>query len=209
MTAFPSANKALSETGKMLEIEWNFLTGPQLPGTVCLFCSFLPLLAKGADEPFVPEEFAVPAELVCERFKLRMLTVDDAVKDYDAVMSSRKRLRGVFAPSDTWPAETLSLRQNLIDLGRHQKEFQRRTSFAYTAVDPDESSVLGCVYIFPSQKREFDAEVYLWVRDSGYDKGLDLVLFDEVKKWIAAQWPFERVACPGREIPWERWNSFE
>jgi len=47
------------------------------------------------------------------------------------------------------------------------------------------------------------------VRDSEYDKGLDPVLFEGVKKFIAAQWPFERVACPGREIPRERWNSLE
>lgn len=158
---------------------------------------------------FIPSEYSVPAELVTERFSLRMLTVDDVVKDYDAVMNSRARLRGVFGPSTTWPADTLSLKQNLIDLGWHQKEFQRRTSFAYTVVSLDERQVLGCVYICPTRKREFDAVVFLWVRNSEYDKGLDPILFDTVKDWIAAEWPFSKVAYPGRDIPWDRWNSLK
>jgi hypothetical protein len=48
--------------------------------------------------------------------------------------------------------EGLTLEQNLIDLGWHQKEFQRRRSFAYTVVHPSESQVLGCVYINPTRK---------------------------------------------------------
>jgi len=162
--------------------------------------------SQGDRASFIPLEYSVPAELVTKQFKLRMLTVDDVVKDYDAVMSSRERLRGVFGQSDTWPSDTLSLKQNLIDLGWLQKEFQRRTSFAYTVVSLDERQVLGCVYIWPSSKREFDALVYLWVRDSEYEKGLDPILFATVKDWVAAEWPFSKVAYPGREIPWDRWN---
>ena len=36
-----------------------------------------------------------------------------------------------------------------------------RRSVAYTVVQPDESRVLGCVYIVPTRKRDYDAEVYL------------------------------------------------
>ena len=35
----------------------------------------------------VPEDFDVPAGLEHERFRLRMLTVDDVVKDFDAFCS--------------------------------------------------------------------------------------------------------------------------
>lgn len=37
--------------------------------------------------PFVPEEFIVPG-LETKEFRLRTLTVNDVVKNYDAVMTS-------------------------------------------------------------------------------------------------------------------------
>jgi len=77
------------------------------------------------------------------------LTVNDVIKDYDAVMSSLNHLQGIFGPNSTWPEADLTLEQDLIDLGWHQKEFQIRSSFAYTVVSPDETRVLGCLYIFP------------------------------------------------------------
>jgi hypothetical protein len=42
--------------------------------------------------PFVPTEFAVPGTLETDEFRLRMLTVNDVVKDYDAVMTSVEHL---------------------------------------------------------------------------------------------------------------------
>ena len=156
--------------------------------------------------PFISPDFIVPEILITDKFRMRMLTVNDVVKDYDAVMSSVDHLEGVFGPNSKWPSKELTLEQDLIDLGWHQKEFQRRTSFAYTVMNPDESQCLGCVYIEPAAKRDFDAEVYLWVRKSEYDKGLDNLLFDIVKKWIGNEWPFKNAAFPGREIKWEEWK---
>jgi hypothetical protein len=81
-------------------------------------------------------------------------------------MTSIDHLQGAFGPHSTWPTEELKLEQNLIDLGWHHKEFQRRNSFAYTVMNSDESRCLGCVYIDPSYKTGYDAIVYLWVRKS-------------------------------------------
>jgi hypothetical protein len=157
--------------------------------------------------PFVPEDFSVPEKLETAEFRLRMLTVNDVVKDYDAVMTSVDHLRGVFGPHSTWPRSDLTLEQDLIDLGWHQKEFQRRSSFAYTVMSLDESRCLGCVYIVPTDKRGFDAEVYLWVRKSELDRGLDAALLKAVKMWVAEKWPFEKVFYPGRDIDWETWEA--
>ena len=154
---------------------------------------------------FVPAEFAVPSELVTTNFTLRMLSVDDVEKDFEAVTSSAARLSKVW-PDSGWPAG-LTLRQNLIDLGWHEKEFQNRTSFAYTMVSPDESQVLGCVYFYPTEKAEYDAEVFLWVRESEAATDLDKELFDAVQRWLASDWPFNRPAYPGRTISWEEWDS--
>ncbi len=145
---------------------------------------------------FLPAGFHVPELLVTPTFSARPLTVDDVVRDYDAVMSSRERLVGTFGSESSWPAADLSLKQNLIDLGWHQKEFQKRRSFAYTLVDPDDTLTLGCFYVYPEAPDGFDASVYLWVRTSHSD--MDEAVFSAVKQWLEEAWPFDRLACPGR-----------
>ena len=156
--------------------------------------------------PFVPKSFEIPPVLETEQFRIRMLTVNDVVKDYDAVMSSIDHLKATF-PGSSWPSKELTLEQDLIDLGWHQKEFQKRSSFAYTVMNPDETQCLGCVYINPCARPEFDAVVYLWVRASAFEDGLDPLLFDCIQKWIENDWPFSNVAYPGREIPWDIWEE--
>ena len=155
--------------------------------------------------PFVPRDFAVPPRLDTAEFRLRTLTIRDVVQDYDAVTSSATHLRTIW-PEGTWP-DGLTLEQNLVDLGWHQKEFQRRSSFAYTVVTPDESRVLGCVYIYPTRKRGFDAEVYLWARQSELATGLEQRLHATVKEWIVRDWPLRAVVFPGRDIGWEAWRA--
>ncbi|MGY8997571.1 MAG: GNAT family N-acetyltransferase, partial [Alphaproteobacteria bacterium] len=88
----------------------------------------------------VPDDFAVPEGLEHPRFLLRMLTVNDVIKDYDAVMTSIEHLQNTYsAESDgVWP-EGLSLEDDLVDLGWHQREFTMGYSFAYTMMSIDES----------------------------------------------------------------------
>ena len=153
---------------------------------------------------FVPYEFIVPEKLETEEFRLRMLSIDDVDKDFEAVTSSTDHLSKVW-PETGWP-KGLTLKQNLIDLGWHEKEFQNRTSFAFTMVTLDESKVLGCVYFFPSRKAGYDVEIFMWVRASELAKGLDQRLFNVVQSWTASEWPFKNPAYPGRTVSWESWN---
>jgi hypothetical protein len=155
---------------------------------------------------FVPADFTVPEKLEAEEFRLRMLTVNDVVKDYDAVMTSVDHLKTVW-PGSGWPSDGLTLEQDLIDLGWHQRESQTRRSFAYTVVTPSESRVVGCVYINPTRKRGYDAAVFLWARQSELAGGLESRLYAAVKSWIAIDWPFQTVAFPGRDIAWDTWKS--
>ena len=145
---------------------------------------------------FVPEDFTVPSRLETEHFRLRMLSVDDIEQDYEAVMETQARFHSM---EYRWPRDGFTLEENLADLEQHQREFLAREAFAYTVVTLDESRVLGCVYINPSERDNVDAWVNLWVRQSEFEKGLDLILFNEVKKWIATSWPFVTVIYPGRE----------
>jgi hypothetical protein len=154
---------------------------------------------------FVEKSFKVPEKLETEEFRLRMLSVNDVVKDYDAVMSSVDELKTIRPDSD-WPVG-LTLEGNLIDLGWHQREFLTRRSFAYTVVSLDETRVLGCVYIYPTRKRGYDAEVYLWARETKLGIGLDASLCDVVKLWLKSEWPFASAAFPGRDIDWDTWKA--
>ncbi len=159
-----------------------------------------------SSHPFVDPEFEGPATLETDRFRLRMLTVNDVVKDFEAVITSTEHLHDIWGPG--WP-EGLTLEQNLIDLGWHQKEFQRRRSFAYTVVALDESRVLGCVYIYPTRKTGYDAEVYLWARQSELASGMETELTKAVKTWLKAKWPFKNPALPGTDISIEEWEKLE
>jgi hypothetical protein len=154
----------------------------------------------------VPESFDVPTLLQTDRLRLRPLTIHDAVRDFDAVISSEDRLRSVYDPGGEWPSG-LTLEQNIIELGWHQTEFQLRTSFAYTVVSLDESEVMGCVYIYPSPKPQYDAQITLWVRQSRVAEGLDQHLFEAVQAWIESTWPFSNPAYPGRRISFAKWRE--
>jgi hypothetical protein len=153
----------------------------------------------------VPTDFNVPAKLETPEFRIRMLTVNDVVKDYDAVMTSVEHLETVW-PGSKWP-DGLTFEQDLIDLGWHQKEFQMRRSFAYTVVTLSESQVVGCVYINPTRRSGYDAEVFLWARQSELASGLEERLYETVQQWLRADWPFNKVAFPGRDVDWATWRA--
>lgn len=162
------------------------------------------------DEPrtLVPPDFEVPWGLETERFRLRMLTVNDVVKDFDAVMSSVEHLTSTFSviSQDSWP-EGLTLEEDLVDLGWHQREFTLRSSFAYTVMSPDESTCLGCVYLNSTRKVGHDVAITMWVRASELPSGLDRELFETVRAWVASDWPFANPAYPGRGTPVAAWHG--
>ena len=157
--------------------------------------------------PFLPRDFVVPETLETERFRLRSITIHDVVKDYDAVMTSREHLWHLFGEAWGWPAADLTLEQDLIDLGWHQKEFQMRSSFDFAVMSPDESRLLGCVYIDPPSKTGSDAEVCWWARQDELASGLEEMLGETVRRWINGAWPFARVIYPGRDLSWEEYDA--
>lgn len=159
--------------------------------------------------PFVPESFRVPELLMTDRVVLRPLTIHDLDADYDAVMSSIDHLRQSkpFGPGHDWPDTALSRDQDLVDLGWHQKEFQKRSSFAYTVMSQDNQVCLGCVYLYPSTREPHDAMVILWVRESKVAEGLDEHLLRAVQDWVGGDWPFSNPGYPGRTSSWEQWEQ--
>jgi hypothetical protein len=81
-------------------------------------------------------------------------------------MSSKERLRQVFAENDDWPEDAMTFEFNKNDLIMHEEEFKGREAFAYAVLSHSKDRYIGCVYVNPSDADEYDCEVYLWVRDS-------------------------------------------
>lgn len=148
--------------------------------------------------PFLPPGFTVPAVVETERFRLRSITIHDAFKDYDAVMSSRGHLWNRFGDLWGWPAADHSIEQNIIDLAWHQKEFQLRSSFDYAVMSLDECRLLGCVYVDPPHEAGTGADVWFWARESELAGGLEGRLGEFVASWLASDWPFGSVTLNGR-----------
>lgn len=142
----------------------------------------------------------IPRSLETSRLRLRPLTIHDAVKDFDAVMSSRADIWELFGPGSGWPAASLSLEQDLIDLAWHQKEFEIGGSYTFTVEALDGAQVLGCVYIFPPTQAGGDADVFYWVRSSERNTGLQDHLWTQLGRWLVSDWGFKRVARNAGEV---------
>ena len=150
--------------------------------------------------PFVTKSFDVPFTAEAARFHLRALSIDDVVSDYEAVITSREHLWYRFGEIWAWPAADLSLEQNLIDLARHQSEFQQRTGFAYSALSPDYARVLGCVYIYPATTDAVEANVWFWARQSEIASKLEQHIETFLIAWLSNRWPFGTVTLNGEKF---------
>jgi hypothetical protein len=148
--------------------------------------------------PFLQPDFSVPVVVTTERFLVRSITIHDAFKDYDAVMSSRDHLWNRFGAVWGWPAADLSLEQNIIDLAWHQKEFQLRSSFDYAVMSLDERRLLGCVYVDPPHEAGTQADVWFWARQSELAGGLEDELRQFLISWLESAWPFATVTLNGQ-----------
>lgn len=144
---------------------------------------------------FVPTDFVVPMELNQKGFKLRPLTSADAELDFDAVMSTAERLRSQLG--DDWPVDDFTVEENRQQLEIHEQQFVDRAAFVYTVLRPDESEVLGCVYVCPGESDNFDATITYWVRESQMNGNLPNDLRIALEKWIAESWPFRNVQYNG------------
>src|SRR5262245_64981852 len=131
----------------------------------------------------VPDDFDVPEKVEGDGLTLRKLTVRDVVADYAAIMSSVEHLAGIFGHHESWP-RGLTIERNLADLGWHETEFAKRTSFCWAVWDPSCTTYRGCSYIYRSQKAGIDAEVYLWTTAAEHAQGFDGALYEFFKRWV-------------------------
>jgi hypothetical protein len=144
---------------------------------------------------FVPEDFEPPRGLETDQFVLEPLGPQHNEDDYEAWSSSIDHIKATPGfVGRSWPHE-MTLEENRGDLERHARDFEERTGFTYTVLDPRDRGVIGCVYIYPDKKGDGDALVESWVRATHADS--DAALREAVTRWLKADWPFERVSYGG------------
>ncbi len=143
-----------------------------------------------SETPFVPPEFVAPLAFETEQFRLEPLGPQHNEPDYAAWSSSLEHIRATPGwEKSSWPDDR-DLAKNLRDLQGHADDFENRTGFTYTVLDPATGDVIGCVYIYPDKTGEHDAKVLSWVRASRSE--LDAPLWRAVGDWLEDEWPFER-----------------
>lgn len=156
---------------------------------------------------FVPTDFTVPILVETADFKIVPLGPDLAKVDFDAYMSSIEHLQKTFTRSTDWPHKGISDTDAMRDMEAEQGRFRKRTSFAYAVLTPDGRRERGCVYVYPSTVNGYDAVVKMWVTKEEYEAGFDAKLYAWVVNWMRKDWPFAKVAYPGRAIEWSAWDS--
>jgi hypothetical protein len=149
-------------------------------------------------QDFISTTFEPPREFNTDLFHFTVLEDKWAEQDYEAVMSSQHRLKGIFGPENDWPKKEMTLTENIKSLKVHKQEFESRQAFAYAVFNHRKNKYLGCVYIDPSQSFQYDCKVYLWVRDNAIV--LDKPLYQTVHNWLKKEWAFVNIAFPGRVI---------
>ncbi|MDJ1009262.1 MAG: hypothetical protein QNJ13_15710 [Paracoccaceae bacterium] len=126
-------------------------------------------------------ETALPRSAQLPSFRLTPLGPEVAEEDYEAVMSSADVLRGVFG--DDWPLG-LTLADNRVDMGWHDREFTACRSFAWVVRSPG-GEYLGCAYVYPAIGARGAADVVTWVRDVADRAEVMRAFNTEFADWLA------------------------
>jgi hypothetical protein len=166
-----------------------------------------PAVRLGPGSSFIPANFDPPKRVETAAFRIVPLGPDLVDIDFKAYMSSVEHLQQTFSRSNNWPHAGITHADAMKDMENEQARFSGRRSFAYAVLTPDGSRELGSVYVAPSPVGTYDAVVRMWVTKDQYDAGFDAALYAWVTNWIRTDWPFRKVAYPGRSIDWQTWDT--
>jgi len=144
---------------------------------------------------FVPDSFLAPRPPDVPGFVWHALEPAILEQDYQFLLDAGRT------------AKSIAKSEDYGELKRHQWEVQNGSAFAYGILTPDESKEVACVYVNPSKKAGFEAQVRVWIAKPGTDPAFDKALGTAVRDWIQAKWPFQKVGYPGLDMSMEQWNS--
>lgn len=119
-----------------------------------------------------------------------------------ASMSSIEHLQQTFSRSGGWLHENITDEDAVQDMLNEEERLNNRESFDYAVLTPEGDRERGCVYVRPSSKPSYDAQVSLWVTKAEFDAGFDAEFYEWTTQWVEENWPFTELAFPGRSIEW-------
>ncbi len=152
---------------------------------------------------FYPINESIPKQLITEHFKLRPLLATDVEKDYEAVLATRTRLLRI--SDGQWPKEGFTLKENLTDLERHEKEHLERKQFTLTVMNPKDQICLGCIYInrpgedmikyYQQNDLSTDYVAFLtyWLRPDYSGKDFEINFLKTLIAWMNEMWKFDQI----------------
>ncbi|KPF90437.1 twin-arginine translocation pathway signal protein [Novosphingobium sp. AAP83] len=173
----------------------------------CTQAASEPATAVAPKSPWIAADFTVPVLVQTPGFKVVPLSPALVKVDFDAYMSSIEHLQKTFTRSTAWPHAGITDADAMLDMETEQARFSKRESFAYSVLTPDGSRERGCIYVYPSPVKGYDAMVRIWVTKAEYDAGFDRELYAWATNWLKTDWPFAKVAYPGRAIAWAEWDG--
>lgn len=106
-------------------------------------------------------DVALPRDFRLGSFHLTPLSPAQTEEDYGAVMAAAPVITGVFGGD--WP-QGLTLEDNRVDMGWHDREFTARRSFAWILRD-EADDYIGCFYIYPDIGARGRATAVFWLCD--------------------------------------------
>lgn len=157
----------------------------------------------------VPDWFEIPAKIEFDDLVLIPVTARHWVQDHDAVVSTLDYLHGEgMNPGQIVHSDVASTPKfGWMDACWLDRHWQRKTAVCYGLMTADESRELGCLYVFPTYKQGYDADVFAWVRTGERKLGLGEKLYRFAEEWVPRVWPLKTVSWPGRNISWADWYA--
>jgi len=113
------------------------------------------------------------------------LSITHAIIDFEAVVATREFLYEKYRSRHMWPL-SLTLHDNIVDLGWHEKEFRDRASFAYTVTSPSRNKCFGCIYI---TGEDDEAVLTYWLRKDIEIEVTERSFENAIRYWLRNEWP--------------------
>lgn len=138
---------------------------------------FMDVMKAEETHAFIPDEFEPTVLVEVDGFILIPLGPALAEIDHAAYLSSIEHLQEPFTRSESCPHADIDDEAALQDTINEEARFNARESFDYAVLTPDGERERGCVYVRPTLKPGFDAEVSPWVTKAEFDAGFDEKLY--------------------------------
>jgi hypothetical protein len=131
-----------------------------------------------------PELSTVPRGFTNGEIIVEPLSINHAIIDFEAVSISKERLYEKYKPDSKWPLN-ITLHDNIVDLGWHEKEFRDGSSFSYTITNISRSKCYGCIYIYPIRGEKI---LSFWLREDGVCPITEKTFRTILTEWLTSEW---------------------